>query len=150
MKTPAPEDALKLENQLCFLLYAASKELVKQYKPMLDALDLTYTQYIAMLVLWEHEAVSVKDLGGYLQLDSGTLTPLLKRLEHKGYVKRSRSAADERMLTLSITAAGAALKEKALSIPGRIAQCLPISQEDALSLYGLLKKINGAMQCAEQ
>lgn len=149
MKPPAPEDALKLENQLCFLLYAASKDIVKQYKPLLDEIDLTYTQYIAMLVLWEHGAVSVKDLGGYLQLDSGTLTPLLKRLEQKGYVKRSRSIADERALSLSLTKAGDALKEKALSIPGRIAQCLPISQEDALSLYTLLKKINGAMQCAE-
>ena len=94
---------LRLENHLCFPLYAASREVIKLYKPYLDELDLTYTQYIAMVLLWEHNLLTVKELGEYLFLDSGTLTPLLKKLEAKGYVTRSRSTKDERNLNVSIT-----------------------------------------------
>ena len=95
---PDKYDALKLENQLCFPLYACSKEIVRKYKPFLDELDLTYTQYIAMMVLWEHRQISVKDMGALLYLDSGTLTPVLKKLEQKGYLVRARDSEDERVL----------------------------------------------------
>ena len=94
---PDKYDALKLENQLCFPLYACSKEIVRKYKPFLDELDLTYTQYIAMMVLWEHRQISVKDMGALLYLDSGTLTPVLKKLEQKGYLVRARDSEDERV-----------------------------------------------------
>ena len=97
-------EQLKLENQLCFPLYAAAKEVVRKYKPFLDELDLTYTQYIAMMVLWEHESMNVKELGSKLYLDSGTLTPLLKKLEAKGYISRCRCKEDERNLIIQITA----------------------------------------------
>ena len=96
-------EVLKLKNQLCFPLYACSKEIVRMYKPFLDALDLTYTQYITMMVLWELKQVSVKELGERLYLDSGTLTPVLKKLEQKGYIKRERSKEDERMLVVTVT-----------------------------------------------
>ena len=95
-------DALKLENQLCFPLYACSRNVIREYKPYLDRLDLTYTQYIAMLVLWEKGTLTVKELGEELYLDSGTLTPLLKKLEQKGLINRKRSSADERNLLLSV------------------------------------------------
>ena len=103
-------DRLKLANQLCFPLYAASKEIVRHYKPFLDELDMTYTQYIAMMVLWEHKEVTVKELGQYLYLDSGTLTPLLKTMEKKGWVERNRSKEDERVLNVTITEQGDALR----------------------------------------
>ena len=107
------DDRLKLENQLCFPLYVASKEVIKRYRPFLDKIDLTYTQYIAMMVLWEKETINVKDLGKRLFLDSGTLTPLLKSLETKGLVNRKRSKEDERILVVTITEKGKALKEEA-------------------------------------
>ena len=96
-------DPLKLENQLCFPLYACAKEIVKAYKPYLDELDLTYTQYITMMVMWEHRELRVKDVGERLYLDSSTLTPLLKRLEEKGYISRRRSTEDERDLIVTVT-----------------------------------------------
>lgn len=105
-------DALKLENQLCFPLYAVSKEIVKRYKPFLDRLDLTYTQYITMMVLWEHRQMNVKELGEYLYLDSGTLTPVLKKLEQKGWIERTRARDDERVLIVTLTQEGDRLKEK--------------------------------------
>ena len=110
--------ALKLENQLCFPLYACAKEVVRRYKPFLDALDLTYTQYITMLVLWEHKCLSAKLLGQHLYLDSGTLTPLLKKLEQKHYLTRHRDPEDERNLLICLTPQGQALREKALSMHG--------------------------------
>ena len=134
-------DALKLENQLCFPLYACSKEIVKRYKLFLEELDLTYTQYIAMMVLWEHKEMNVKELGRYLFLDSGTLTPVLKKLEQKKYVARKRDAEDERLLNVSITPQGEALREKALDIPSRISRCITLEQEDALQLYRILHKM---------
>ena len=134
-------DALKLENQICFPLYACSKEIVRKYKPFLDEIDLTYTQYITMMVLWEHKEISVKDLGEYLYLDSGTLTPVLKKLEQKGYVSRARDVQDERVLNVTITKEGEALKDKAVAIPEKIGSCIPLAQEDAWKLYEILKKI---------
>lgn len=134
-------DALKLENQICFPLYAAAKEVVRRYTPFLEELDLTYTQYIAMMVLWEHESISVKELGKYLYLDSGTLTPVLKALEKKGFVDRARSAEDERILVASVTEQGMALREQAVEIPGKIGSCVDIEPEEAAQLYRLLYKI---------
>ncbi len=136
------KDALKLENQLCFPLYACSKEIIKKYKPYLDEIDLTYTQYITMLVLWERGNINVKELGLYLYLDSGTLTPLLKKLENKGYIKRNRSTKDERNLVISITEKGKKLQEKAANIPlevGKSINCL--SEEEMTTFYNLLYKL---------
>ncbi len=134
-------DALKLKNQLCFPLYAAAKEVTGKYKPYLDPLGLTYTQYIAMMVLWERKQAGVKELGEYLYLDSGTLTPLLKRLEAKGFVRRARSPQDERSVTISLTPEGERLKERAAAIPAQLGGCLPLSQEEAMALYRLLYKL---------
>ena len=132
---------LKLENQLCFPLYAVSKEIVKKYKPYLDELDLTYTQYITMMVMWEHAEISVKELGEYLYLDSGTLTPVLKKLEQKGLVTRARAKEDERVLLVTVTPEGEALKEKASGVPAKVGGCLLISKEEAAELHRILKKI---------
>ncbi len=140
-----PFDPLKLENQICFPLYACAKEIVKAYKPYLDELDLTYTQYITMIVLWEHKELCVKEVGKYLYLDSSTLTPLLKRLEEKGYVERHRSTKDERDLIVSITDTGAALREKALSVPQRLTACVNIEPEKAQSLYAILYELLGKL-----
>ncbi len=134
-------DLLKLENQICFPLYVCSKEVVKRYKPLLDKLDLTYTQYIAMMVMWEHKEINVKSMGEYLFLDSGTLTPVLKKLEQKGFIKRQRSDEDERNLNIIITEKGKLLKEEAKSVPKNLLECLPISEDDAKQLYGLLYKL---------
>ncbi len=134
-------DKLKLENQLCFPLYAASKEIVRHYKPFLDKLDMTYTQYIAMMVLWEHKKLTVKELGEYLYLDSGTLTPLLKTMEKKGWVERNRSKEDERVQNVTITKQGEALREQALSVPEQMAGCVHLKQEEIAQLYQLLYKI---------
>lgn len=134
-------EALKLENQICFPLYAASREVIKQYRPYLDALELTYTQYITMMVFWEDKKISVKELGKKLFLDSGTLTPVLKSLEAKDYVTRYRSKEDERVLMVEITAKGDALKEEACSIPEKVAGCVKLDAEDALQLYRLLHEV---------
>ena len=136
-------DALKLDNQLCFPLYACSREIIRQYKPFLDEIDLTYTQYIVMMVLWERKAVTVKELGDCLYLDSGTLTPLLKKMEAKGLLSRARSAQDERNLIVTITEAGEALKERAVRVPGLMAQCSPLEPQEAMTLYRLLYKMLG-------
>ncbi|MCM1327311.1 MAG: MarR family transcriptional regulator [Bacteroidales bacterium] len=134
-------DCLKLENQLCFPLYACSKEVIKKYKPYLDKLDLTYTQYIAMMVMWEKKEVTVKELGECLYLDSGTLTPLLKKLEEKKYVVRKRSEEDERNLIVSVTQKGEDLKEKAVHIPGNLRACVELEPKEAQQLYQLLYKL---------
>ena len=137
-------DVLKLENQLCFPLYAAAREVVKRYRPYLDAIDLTYTQYITMMVMWEQKEVTVKALGEKLFLDSGTMTPVLKSLEAKGYVTRKRSATDERSVSVFLTDSGEALKEKAVDIPAKVAGCVGLSGEEGLQLYKILYKILGA------
>ena len=136
-------DSLKLGKQLCFPLYACSKEIIRKYKPYLDDIDLTYTQYITMMVLWEKNTVNVKTLGECLYLDSGTLTPVLKKLESKGYITRERSSEDERNLVVSITEEGMALREKALSIPDAMGSCVQLTSEEAGVLYKLLYKIIG-------
>lgn len=134
-------DVLKLENQMCFPLYACAKEVVRKYKPFLDALNLTYTQYITMMVMWEHKSISVKALGEYLYLDSGTLTPVLKTLEKKGYVTRERSKEDERVLIVTITDEGMHLREKAIEVPAQMGQCVNLTTEEAKELYRLLYKL---------
>ena len=134
-------DALKLDNQLCFPLYACAREVTKQYKPFLDEIGLTYTQYITMMVLWEHGQITSKALGDKLFLDSGTLTPLLKKLEEKGLVTRSRCPEDERNLMVALTDAGRALREPAADIHGRMAGCIPLDPADAMTLYKILHKI---------
>ncbi len=136
-------DVLKLENQLCFLLYASSREIVKRYKPLLDKIDLTYTQYIAMLVLWEKKQLTVKEVGECLYLDSGTLTPLLKKLESKGLVTRVRSEKDERSLVVTLTQEGEKLKEQAVEIPLQIAGCINLTPEEGKLLYDMLQKVLG-------
>lgn len=134
-------DKLKLGNQLCFPLYAASKEIVRRYKPLLDELDMTYTQYITMMVMWEHKELSVKELGNYLYLDSGTLTPVLKTLEKKGWLERKRSAIDERVLNITITNQGMVVRDKAIAIPDKISTCINLDAKEAEQLYKLLHKL---------
>ena len=134
-------DVLKLKNQLCFPLYACSREVIKQYKPFLDEVDLTYTQYIAMLALWENREMTVKELGDALYLDSGTLTPLLKKLENKGYVTRTRSRKDERNLIVAVTEEGDQLKEQALKMQQAIEDNTELSGEKAKELYRTLYDI---------
>lgn len=136
-------DCIRLENQLCFPIYAASREIVKRYRPFLDEVDLTYTQYIAMMVFWEEKKINVKHLGEKLFLDSGTLTPVLKSLEAKGFVSRYRSKKDERILTVEITPEGEALKEKAVEIPQKMAGCVNLNAEEATQLHTLMHKILG-------
>ncbi len=136
-------DSLRLENQLCFPIYAAGKEIVKRYHPILDELDLTYTQYITMMVLWQTDGISVKELGDKLFLDSGTLTPLLKSMEKKGYVKRCRSEEDERRVLVYLTDEGRDLRESALAVPEQVGKCVNLTPEEAVLLYKLLYKFLG-------
>jgi DNA-binding MarR family transcriptional regulator len=141
--------ALYLENQLCFPLYACAKEVTRQYRPFLDRYGLTYTQYIALLALWEYGPMHLDELGEKLMLDSGTLTPLLKKLEEKGYLLREKDPEDKRNLILSVSEKGFALREEALAIPGQIGSCLHLSKEEALTLYRLLyKTINNMKESA--
>ncbi len=134
-------DALKIDNQLCFPLYAASREIIKKYRPFLEEIGLTYTQYITMMVVWENKSVSVKELGDKLFLDSGTLSPVLKSLEAKGCIMRKRKSDDERVLTVSVTDEGERLREKAVQIPTRISSCVPLTPDEASTLYSLLYKL---------
>lgn len=133
--------ALKLENQPSFLLYACSREVIKRYRPYLDNLGLTYTQYLVMTVVWAEETVSVRDLGRQLYLDSGTLTPVLKTLEKNGLITRRRSREDERVLLVSLTQAGSELREQALCVPEQQALCGDLTDAEARQLAGLLNKI---------
>ena len=139
-------DGLKIENQLCFPLYACAKEVVKKYRPFLDEIDLTYTQYIVMMVMWEERELNVTALGKKLYLDSGTLTPLLKKLETKGYICRKRSKSDERNLNIVLTEAGMALREKAVNVPQRMSGCIALDPEEARTLYKILYKILGQVE----
>lgn len=135
------DDCLKLENQLCFPIYACSREITRAYKPYLEKLNLTYTQYIVMMVLWEQKEVTVKALGNSLCLDSGTLTPLLKKLENKGFAKRARSVDDERSLIVSLTEEGENLKVKARTIPVAMGGCVDLSEDDVKQLRRILARI---------
>lgn len=134
-------DELKLQNQICFPLYACSKELIRKYRPYLKDLDLTYTQYLVMLVLWERECVSSKQLSALLYLDYGTLTPVLKRLNQIEYLTRERALEDERLLSLALTEKGRNLKTRAASIPSAIADCMGITWEESAALYNLCNKV---------
>lgn len=133
-------EVLKLQNQVCFPLYACSKELVRQYGPVLKELDLTYTQYIVMMVLWERETVSSRELAECLHLDYGTLTPVLKRLNLVGYLTRERASDDERLLTLKLTEKGRELKKKAVSVPPVISRLMGLTMEEFGTLYMLTYK----------
>ncbi len=133
--------AMKLSNQLCFPLYAAARTVTGLYTPYLKELGLTYTQYIVMLVLWEKDGVSVSEIGEKLMLDNGTLSPLLKKLENAGYIERSRCREDDRVVEISLTKEGRALKEKARKIPYQIAGCFDIPEEKAAQLYELLYEL---------
>ena len=137
-----PYEQLKLKNQLCFPLYAASRRIVNAYTPLLKPLGLTYTQYIVFMVLWENEEVTVGELGATLSLDAGTLTPLLKKLEKDGYITRSRSKEDERITLIKLTKKGDDLKEDCKDIPTKVSSILcNLSEEEIKTLYCLLYKI---------
>ena len=125
---------LKLDNQLCFSLYAASREVIKRYKPCLDKFNLTYTQYIAMLVLWEDEKTTVKEMGKRLHLDSGTLTPLLKKIESIGLIKRYRDSNDDRVVIVELTEEGRKLKDQITCVPKEIACRININRDEIESL----------------
>lgn len=135
------DELLKLENQLCFPLYACSREVVRRYTPFLDELGLTYTQYLAMLALWEYGDMPVGELCERLYLDTGTMTPLLKKLEAKGLVTRTRSVADARRVDIALTDAGRAMKEDARSVPLSMGECLNVTPDDAAELVRLLRKL---------
>lgn len=138
-------DVLRLDSQLCFPLYACARKVIGLYKPYLDQLDITYTQYITLMVLWETPETTSKEIGRRLYLDSGTLTPLLKKLEEKGLIYRSRDADDERNLLVRLTDEGMALRESAVSIPEQIGACIKLSHEDAYELYLLLHRLLDSM-----
>ena len=140
-------EALKLENQLCFPLYACAREVVKKYKPFLDDIGLTYTQYVTMLVLWEKPEVTSKEIGERLHLDSGTLTPVIKKLADKGLVTRRRAPEDERNLVVALTDAGLALRDRAARIPGQMAGCVRLDPEDARTLYRILYQLLEGVSC---
>jgi DNA-binding MarR family transcriptional regulator len=140
-------EILKLKNQLCFPLYATAKAMVKKYTPFLNEIGLTYTQYITMMIMWEWQRISIKRLGKYLYLDSGTLTPLLKRLEGKGLISRARAVdGDERLVYISVTPKGVRLKEKAVQIPPQIGKCVSLDLNEARTLYTLLYKLLGQLE----
>jgi DNA-binding MarR family transcriptional regulator len=132
---------LALDNQLCFPLYAAAKELTRRCKPFLDPLGLTYTQYVAMMALWEKDSLTVSELGARLYLDSATLTPLLKRLEARGYLRRTRSKKDERAVIITLTDEGRDLHERALEVPRCMSGCIEMDPEKLLRLKGLLEEL---------
>ena len=140
-------DALKLDNQLCFPLYACAREVVKKYKPFLDDIGLTYTQYVTMLVLWEKPEVTSKEIGERLHLDSGTLTPVIKKLADKDLVTRRRAPEDERNLVVALTDAGLALRDRAARIPGQMAGCVRLDPEDARTLYRILYQLLEGVSC---
>lgn len=140
------DEALRLDNQLCFALYSTSLAMSRMYKPLLDALDLTYPQYLAMLVLWEQDGLGVSELGERLFLDSGTLTPLLKRMESAGLITRARDVHDERRVTVTLTPAGKRLKAKARGIPGCVLEASQCSVAEVSSLTRRLQALRGQLQ----
>ena len=134
-------DCLKLDSQLCFPMYACAKEIQRIYKPYLDEINLTYTQYVAMMVLWEEREATLKHIGERLVLDSGTLTPLFRKLEEKGFVYRLKDDNDDRNLIIRITDKGLALRDKAVNIPQCMAKSIDLTQEEAYNLYITLNKL---------
>lgn len=139
------EETLKLDNQLCFSLYATSKEIIRRYKPLLDKFDITYTQYITLLALWEQDGIKVKTLGERLYLDSGTLTPLLTKLESKGLIVKKKDTKDSRETMIHLTGKGRELKEKIIEVPSSMGACVKLDAEDFLSLQKLLKKVRNGL-----
>ena len=135
------DEALKLQNQLCFPLYAAARKTVGLYTPYLKPLGLTYTQYIVFLVLWEKDGISVNEICERLMLDSGTITPLLKKLEKSGYIERVRSKQDERSVVVNLSEKGKELKEQVKDIPLKIGSCINLSEDEAKMLYSILYKL---------
>ncbi|MFC0547008.1 MarR family winged helix-turn-helix transcriptional regulator [Kutzneria chonburiensis] len=140
------DNPLLLKDQLCFSLYAASRSVTALYRPMLDELGLTYPQYLVLLVLWEHGTSPVKDLGNALQLDYGTLSPLLKRLEANGLVRRTRRADDERSVAVALTDEGVALRDRALSVPPVIGTAMGLKEEEFGVLRDLLTRLTTSVQ----
>jgi DNA-binding MarR family transcriptional regulator len=138
MKT---DDSMKLDSQLCFPLYAASRKVINLYTPYLKPLGITYTQYIMFLVLWEKDGITVSELCKRLMLDTGTVTPMLKNTEKQGLISRSRSGKDERVVIVSLTDEGKALYRKARDIPGKVGSCVKIDKSDAMALYKILYKL---------
>ncbi|KFA98416.1 MarR family transcriptional regulator [Vibrio mediterranei] len=134
-------ESLDIDKQVCFALYSASNALTRAYRPILEQIDLTYLQYMTMLVLWKKAPMNVKDIGADLKLDSGTLTPLLKRLEQKGLVERKRSETDERARMITVTEQGFALRDKAMSVPNSIACKAQLDLEDALTLKRICEQL---------
>ncbi|EKQ50947.1 MULTISPECIES: MarR family transcriptional regulator [unclassified Clostridium] len=139
-------DSIKLDNQVCFSLYAASREIIKLYKPVLDKFNLTYTQYIAMLVLWEDEKSTVKDIGRRLHLDSGTLTPLLKKIESMGLITRYRDMNDDRVVIVELTEKGRLLKDEILEVPNEMACKINMPVENILALKKHLDELLGTLE----
>lgn len=135
-------EQLRLSNQICFPLYAIAKEIVRKYSPFLDELDLTYPQYLVMLVLWEFGEQSVGEIGDKLHLDSGTLTPLLKRLQSKGLIARTRSQTDERTVIITLTNQGRALEHQAVNIPNQVADCLTLTAGEVAVLKKIASQLN--------
>ncbi|GAB2787174.1 MarR family winged helix-turn-helix transcriptional regulator [Dyella kyungheensis] len=146
MKRQPTPDQLLLDQQLCFALYAASRSVTGLYRPLLEPLGLTYPQYLVMLVLWEQDGLTVRELGQRLQLDSGTLTPLLKRLQSAGLITRQRRQQDEREVDIRLTDAGLALRDKASGIPECLAQCMQLPFEQMQSLRDELKRLTRQIQ----
>ena len=136
--TAEEEKALKLENQLCFPLYAAARKVVGLYSPFLKPLGITYTQYLVFLVLWEQDNISVNELGKKLLLDNGTLTPLLKKMQAENYITRTRSSEDERVVVIALTEKGREMKEKCSSIPHSVGSCIRLERGQAELLYKTL------------
>ncbi|MCT4611750.1 MAG: MarR family transcriptional regulator [Clostridia bacterium] len=134
-------EQLLLKNQLCFPFYAASKEVIKRYKPYLDEVGITYTQYITMMVLWEKNNITVKEIGEHLYLDSGTMTPLIKKLEKNDLIIRERDKSDERKVIVSLTKKGLELQEKVKHIPSEIGKCINLSGDEMKTLYKLVYKV---------
>lgn len=139
------EETLKLDNQLCFSLYATSKEIIRRYKPLLDKFDITYTQYITLLVLWEQDGLTVKTLGERLYLDSGTLTPLLTKLESKGLIVKKKDTKDSRETAIHLTGKGRELKEKIIEVPSSMGACVKLDFDDFVLLQKLLKKVRNGL-----
>lgn len=134
-------DVLKLENQICFPIYACSKEIIKKYRPLLREFDLTYTQYLVMLTMWEYKSMKIKELGEKLLLDSGTITPVVKSLEKKGFLEKRRSDEDERIVEVSVTELGWITREKAVEIPSKLIECIGLDEKEGIQLYSLIRKL---------
>jgi len=134
-------EALLLRNQLCYPVYLCAKEITRKYTPVLKEIDLTYTQYVVMMYFWEKRESNVSEISKTLVIDSSTLTPLLKKLEQKGYIERNRSTEDERNLVVKVTEKGLALRDKAVKVPGKMGKCLNLTAEEAKTLYNLMYKV---------